>query len=227
MKRLALTLLCMSNLFGWSFFFSDEEVPPAPTRPVSFTVMIDPAGDAKDPGRVIDDTYERSLTMQFAEELKKRLEKDNKGLRVILTRFPGEALEPLQHVSFANRLTVDLYISISMAETSGLSPVWYVYQLIHDPATDFIEKKNSGLALLPYDQAYKVALNSSKQYSEKLHAACAKKKIACHPPISLPYKPLMGIMAPSIGLELGIQKKHQWKQLVPAVAEALQESIYS
>ena len=118
MKRLLALTLISSSLFGWSFFFTDDDSPPTKVRPVTFTVMIDPAGDAKDPGRVIDDTYERSLTMQFAEELKSVLEKNNRGLRVIFTRFPGEALESLQNVSFSNRLSVDLYVRLSFFEQS-------------------------------------------------------------------------------------------------------------
>ncbi len=227
MKRLLLLTLITSSLFGWSFFFTDDDSPPPAVRPVTFTVMIDPAGDAKDPGRVIDDTYERSITMQFAEELKKALEKNNKGLRVIFTRLPGEALESLQNVSFSNRLSVNLYISLSFFEESASKPSIFTYSLIYDPATDFIQKKGSELALLSYDQAYKVSLSKTKYYSQKFSASCDSRKLTCHKSLAIPYKPLVGIMAPGIGIEIGINRKIQWKQLVKPVADALQKSIYS
>ena len=35
--------------------------------------MIDPSGDAKHTGRVIQDTFERGITLQCAEALKKEL----------------------------------------------------------------------------------------------------------------------------------------------------------
>lgn len=38
-----------------------------------FTLMIDPAGDAKHAGRVIEDSFERGITLQCAEKLKKML----------------------------------------------------------------------------------------------------------------------------------------------------------
>ena len=38
-----------------------------------FTIMIDPAGDAKHTGRLIQDTLERGISLQCAEELKKNL----------------------------------------------------------------------------------------------------------------------------------------------------------
>ncbi len=226
MKRLLLLTLFTSTLFGWSFFFTDDD-STTPARPTTFTIMIDPAGDAKDPGRTIDDTYERSITMQFAEELKKELEANNKGLKVIFTRLPGEALESLQNVSFSNRLAINLYISLSFFEESASKPSIFTYNLIYDPATDFIQKKSSELALLSYDRTYKVSLSETKHYSQKFATACDQKKFTCHTPIALPYKPLIGIMAPAIGIEIGINRKNQWKNLVAPVATALQESIYS
>lgn len=226
MKRLLALTLISSSLFGWSFFFTDDDSPPTKARPVTFTVMIDPAGDAKDPGRVIDDTYERSLTMQLAEELKSILEKNNRGLKVIFTRRPGEALEALQNVSFSNRLSVNLYIRLSFFEQPSGKPSLYIYSLIYDPAIDFIQKSASDLALLSYDQAYKVSLSHTKEYAQKLSEACNPKKFTCYGHLAIPYKPLIGIMAPSIGIEIGITRKNQWKQLVAPLATALQKSIY-
>ncbi len=226
MKRLLLVILATYSLHGWSFFFSDDEHGTTTIKPVTVTILIDPAGDAKDPGRIIDDTYERSLTMQCAEELKMALEKNNKGLRVIFTRFPGEALEAFQNVSFANRLKVDLYISLSFFQDTQTKPQLYIYNLLYDPATDFIQKKQGTLELLPYDQAYKVSFDTSKYIAQKLAEVCDQRKLTCHRPIALPYKPLMGILAPAIGLEIGISRKQQWKNLVGPLATAIQKSMY-
>ncbi len=38
-----------------------------------FTIMIDPAGDAKHTGRLIGDTLERGISLQCAEQLKTAL----------------------------------------------------------------------------------------------------------------------------------------------------------
>ena len=43
----------------------------------NFTIMIDPAGDAKNTGRQIDDTLERAVTLQFAQKLKSEIENKN------------------------------------------------------------------------------------------------------------------------------------------------------
>ncbi|HSW75550.1 MAG TPA: hypothetical protein VLG50_00750, partial [Candidatus Saccharimonadales bacterium] len=55
-----------------------------------FTIIIDPLGDPKNTGREIDDVFERGITLQCAEELKKQLNNVLPHIRVILTRVPGE-----------------------------------------------------------------------------------------------------------------------------------------
>ncbi len=160
------------SLDAWPSFFTGADRYPLAPKKSTFTVMIDPAGDARNPGRVIDDTYERSLTMQFAEDLQKNL--TSSKLRVVLTRFPGETVEPLQNVSFANRLAVDLYLSVHFYEKKEGKPELFIYSLLYDPATDFVEKKSSDLALLPYDQAYKMSLSTTKKYSSLLYSTCSK-----------------------------------------------------
>ena len=67
--------------------------------------MLDPAGDAQNPGRTIDDNFERGITLQFAEKLKEMLQEKFPTIRVVLSRTPGESLQPLQNANFANRLS--------------------------------------------------------------------------------------------------------------------------
>ena len=38
---------------------------------LAVTLMINPAGDAQNAGRIVGDCYERGLTLQFAEKLQK------------------------------------------------------------------------------------------------------------------------------------------------------------
>ena len=71
------------------------------TKP--FSIMLDPAGDAQTTGRIIDDNYERGVTLQLCEDIKKQLEAEQpKNTRIVLTRFPGETIDPLQNANFAN-----------------------------------------------------------------------------------------------------------------------------
>lgn len=229
MKKILFILSCsiFFRLSSWPFFFSESPQTPRVQEKPPFTIMIDPAGDARNPGRIIDDTYERALTMQCAEELKQILEAEPNKCRVILTRFPGEAIEPLQNITFANRLGVDLYISLGFFQHTGETPRISWYMLIYDPATDIMSKKGTALELLPYDQAYKLSLTKTKQLSALAYTACSTtpKIASCATPHAIPYKPLVGIMAPALGLEIGIQHKPQAKQVIPLIAQALKALV--
>lgn len=232
MKRrqlLVLSIFFVSLLEAWPFFLSREEpVPPVPSQAKKI-IVIDPAGDAENPGREIDDTLERSLTMQLAQELKSYLENKHQNLRVIFTRFPGETVEPLQNVSFANRLGAEVYLSINFFEQSDETPSLFFYTLMLDPATDFLEKKSSELALLPFDQTYKLSLKKTKEFATILYNSCLDAgktyPLTCESPISLPFKPLLGITAPAVALEIGLRKHTQWKPLVPAITQALEKMV--
>src|SRR5579872_3367872 len=87
------------------------QIYPADHRKV--TIMLDPAGDARETGRIIEDSLERAVTIQFAQQLRDVLTSQLPNSTVIITRTPGEELQPLQQANFANRLPVDLYLNIN------------------------------------------------------------------------------------------------------------------
>src|SRR5580692_10457797 len=100
----------------------------AVSTPHKLTIMLCPDGDAQHTGRHIDGTFERSLTLQFTEELKKKLEKEHKDCSFISTRAAGDTIAPLQHAQFANRMNVDLYVSLHFFEETCTKPRIYLYQ---------------------------------------------------------------------------------------------------
>ena len=85
LTALVLSLLLPVAAHCWSFFGMNKINPLI--VPIRFTLMIDPAGDAKEPGRAIDDTFERGITLQLAEELKRTIEAENPGVRLSLQSF--------------------------------------------------------------------------------------------------------------------------------------------
>lgn len=232
MKERTMKKILISCIFflpihaSWFGFFSDQEQKSQPSKP-SFTVMIDPAGDAQTPGRTIDDTFERSLSLHCAEELKRLLESGSIPIKVILTRSAGETIEPMQRISFANRLNVNLYLTIHLFEKKQAPPQLFFYTMLYDPQTDIMVKKKDELELLPFDQAYRINIANSQNYCLQLYQFIEKKvtpkQLGCNAPIAFPYKPLIGITAPAIGIELGIAEKDQWQKIIPILAEAIQE----
>lgn len=77
-----------------------------------FTLMIDPTGDGAYAGREIQDSFERGITLQCAQELKKQLTDHFANIRVILTRAAGETIQPMHNALFSNRLQAQLYLRI-------------------------------------------------------------------------------------------------------------------
>ena len=217
--------------FGWSFWGRAPETPTPLIQTHRFTLMIDPAGDGRDTGREIDGSFERDISLQCALELKKTLEMKVSGIRVILTRFAGETVEPLANAAFANRINPNLYMTIHFYEAKDKNPAVHLYSVVYNPGTDFWGKKADELALLPFDQAYKLSIKKTdaliKLLYDHLKKDSRRHAITVKPPLGLPFKPLMGISAPAVGIETGLKKKNDWQQCVPPLAESIEAIITS
>jgi hypothetical protein len=189
-----------------------------------FSIMLDPAGDAKNTGRVIEDSFERGITLQFAEQLKKVLEELYPGIRIVLTRFPGETIERLQNANFANRLDVDLYVSIHFYHEKSSKPNLYLYHFLYNPITDFWSKPRA-LSFYPYDQAHLYSLNKTVLWGEQiktfLKADAFRNLFEVKGLYGVPLRPLIGIKAPALAIEAGIKNKGYWRTYVEPIAQSL------
>lgn len=210
---------------SFSLFTKQSHLEKQATRP--YTVMLDPAGDAKHTGRTIDDNFERGITLQFTESLKKYLENQPEK-RVILTRFPGETLEPLQNANFANRLDVDLYVSIHFYQEQSEKAQLYLYYYLSHP-TDEWHKIATDLTFYPYDKAHLWNISKNKAYGN-VAANILKKDIfrsyfSYQGLFGIPYKPLLGIHAPAFAIECGLKHKNNFLLLVEPFAQAIMAII--
>lgn len=187
------------------------------------TIMINPAGDAQQTGRTIDGYFERGITLQFCDALKDELKKKYpESIKVISTRVPGEAIQDLQNANFANRLNVDLYVSIHFYHETKTKPDLFIYRFSH--RDNFVIKKTD-LALCPYDKAYLINNDKADKYSnvmkQTLTNTLYNNKFTVHGPLAFPFVPLIGIVAPAIGIEIGLKNKDDWKQFVDPLVDAL------
>lgn len=190
------------------------------------TIMLDPA-DAKN--RLIEDTFERGLTLPCAQAIKKRLEREHNSVRIILTRFPGETLEPLQNAVFANTLGVDFYLTLLFfRHQDGPSPV-YLYHLLYHPVTDFWHQVTKEPALYPYTKAYLFNIHSSHHLGTLLYQELKKLNATYQYEmktfLGIPFLPLAGIIAPSVALEIGLKDKEDWQRFIEPIAQALHPLI--
>lgn len=190
--------------------------------------MLDPAGDAKHAGRVIEDSFERGITLQFTEKLKKQLESHYPHLRVILTRFPGESLEPLQNANFANRLEVDLYISFHCYYDDLPKPELFIYYFLSD-VTDSWHKPSTALAFIPYDKAHRNKLSVTQKAAQTLQKTLKQQTFAplfdCKGVFGIPFKPLIGISGPALGVEMSLKKKDQWMSAIKPLSQGIMNII--
>lgn len=190
--------------------------------------MLDPSGDAKHTGRIIGETFERGVTLQFTEELKTILEKRNKNIRVILTRFPGETLEPLQNASFANRLDTDYFVSIMFYQEKKERAELSMYHFMSQP-TDIWQKNLNPLNFYPYDKAHLIQISKSKSFGEEIEKIFKSKNFRTifnyNGFFGIPAKPLIGVKAPSIAIEVGLMQKDDWKKFLGPFVFALESVL--
>lgn len=203
------------------FIFIIFEAFGSPETTVS--LMLDPAGDAQHTGRKVDDSFERGVTLQCAEGLKKAIEEKYPWVRAVLTRFPGETVQPLQNAIFANRLAVDIYLSIHCYQETSAMPMVYMYYLSF--GEDYIIKP-SPCAFYHYDQAHMLHQSKTKQWAramaDVLENSTYRRMVQCKGPFGLPCAPLIGITAPAIALDCGIKNKNDWQSLIEPLMASLE-----
>lgn len=188
-------------------------------------IMIDPAGHAKNPGRRLHKSYERAETYKCAEALKNELEK-NYNVRVVLTRDVGQEIVPLQNASFANRLNVDFFLRINFFVQEAAKPKLYFYHLVFDPIIDTVQRPFDPLAFVPVNQAHFKNIRHTtalaNQFASLLADSQYQTLFDVSKPYGLPLKPLVGIVAPALLVEMSLPSHdNQWADLVQPLAKSI------
>lgn len=188
-----------------------------------FTIMLNPAGDAQTTGRVLNDSFERGITLQFAKELKNKLEL-NRNIKVVITRAPGEILEPLQNANFSNRLNTSLYLSVHFYKENEPISQLFLYNYISDPA--YIQS-SLRLYFYNFDDAYLVNISKTLKYGNKIKNTFQdinyKNAFNFKGFLSIPFKPLIGVMSPALAIEIGLKDSKDWVSFVDPIAKAIEE----
>ena len=185
----------------------------------SFTIMLDPSGDAQHTGRTINNTFERGISLQCAEQLKQKIIDAFPTTRVVLTRVPGETLQPLQNASFANRLNVDLYLSLYFYKEQETSQRVTLYYYLAN-TTDFWHQPNR-LFFYPAQQAYLPNLHITKKLGSKFFSILKNPNsvpfFQATGLFGIPFKPLNGITAPALAIEIGLQNNTDWNYIIDPI----------
>jgi len=198
------------------------------TNKKHITIMLDPAGDAQSPGRIIGTCFERGITLQWCQQMKRRIEQHHDDVSVALTRCPGERIEPLQSAAFTNRLGADLCISVHVYPVTYARPHSFVYYFLYHPETDFWHTSHSHLSLVRCEQAHIPYIHRSYELAHTLayHLDAhlnPHMDVACV--TGLPFKPLLGMHTPAIGLEIGVYQEDDWFRYLDAWTSSIEKLI--
>lgn len=187
----------------------------------SYTIMLDPAGDARHTGRIIGTSFERTLTFQIAQALQQALQATC-PCSVIITRSSGETVYPLQSANFANRLPIDLYISLHCYYAPREKHTIALYLLAYSS----MSPSSPQLAMVPFTNAHWQSCTTTQKYASHMHTML--ESIYAHqfhipPVVALPFVPLTGIIAPAIGIEINCISSDD----IPLYVEPLAKTIVS
>lgn len=185
-------------------------------------VIIDPAGDVKRPGRQIGDSFERGLTLQCAEKIKEMVELKAPHINVIITRMPGDSVYDLQNASLSNRLNADLFINLNFYYCQETKPTLFLYQFSY--GNDFVQLPQE-LICNTYDQAYRINKIKTDEIVTQFKQILSGQK---YQPLfmvpglyQIPLKPLIGVIAPSISIEVGLKNKDMWLSYCKPIAQSI------
>lgn len=172
----------------------------------SLIIVLDPAGDAKKTGRQLENRYERAATFEYAQRLKLELE-DIGSIKALLSRSPGDTLQPFQIANTVNKLPIDLFIRLHCYKHDGIKPNINILYSMVDPIIDGTWQQPHQYTFIPLRQAHCQSLNKTKALGHTLftylHSPEYQTFFDVTQPLGLPLKVLQGFMPPALIIEIG------------------------
>jgi len=186
------------------------------------TIMLIPAGDGTSAGRLVDNQFERGITLALCQAIQRNLH--NHNIHAIITRAPGEQTQLLYSAGYANRMQADMCISVH-AYQAAMTPESNIYYLAYHPEIDFWHHPNEPLNFTPHDRAHTPHIHHAV-YIGQLMTNIIFQRLGEYMHVGsvtgLPCKPLLGIQTPAIAIELGLVQAHDWH----AYADTISQSVY-
>ncbi len=195
---------------------------PIPTQKKVSTIIINPSGDKQRTGRIITREFERKFTRLMAQRIQEILHRTG-AFKVFITHEIGQIEDHEQSASLANRLSADLYIYLNCFEGKELLPEIGFYFSVYNPTTDFWQKKNTHLTLLPIDKAHIKNIVQSFTLCfllESYFKESMQQYIFVNQTYGLPLTQLVGIHTPSCIIECGLQTTEQAEQFAHTIAHS-------
>lgn len=183
------------------------------------TLIFDPAGDTKDPGRRIGDTYERTATLYLARHIKDHIEELNKKTIVLFSRLPGEHKDPIEKMRFVQQCNPDIFIHFAVYQSTHIKPQIHFYYNAQNG-----QPVNSHTLLTPIAQAHTAYIPRSKELLDSIYTSLqigTERICDLHRPIGIPCRLLNGISAPACIIEIGIKNTDDLEHCIAPLAESI------
>ena len=193
----------------------------------AFVLMFYLPTDTKG-GRIIDGEFEKDILSVWARVLQDQLTQTVPSLEVIILGQTEKEYDQTKLISQANRLNPDLIISLNLFQTQT-RPQLFMYHVLLSKEP-FSSQNSPRLLFLPYEQAYMKHAYKSTLVGGNIYASLkmqTKEAYELKSFLGIPYKPLMGLLPPALGIELGSTNAKSWELTVPSLTEALRQAIYS
>lgn len=185
------------------------------------TILFDVVGDAYSSGRIIQESFERGITLAYAEAVQKRCAQFNSDLSISIVNPAGSQYTQLEKAHKINCMHADLVISIHCYQEQ-ISPSLYIYHYGYEPLPTL---NTNSLIWCPYNKAYTINFSKTQIYALELTHTLKSYEtdvsFYVHGPFIIPLTPLVGIVTPALLLELGLITEKNWHNFVGIFADAL------
>lgn len=214
-KIILLILFCLNIARCQSFsFFSNSSDNPAKI----FKIRLNPARA----DRTICECTEECLAFEICQALQTKLVAAHDQIQVTLTREPGEESGRIQIASNSNQAKTNLFLSLHVYHECGPKPTinifYYTQQRFCSQLTNF-----TNLSFINYSNAYLLNCDQTINWGHKIYNYLAqnqKSQFIIAPLLGMPFKPLAGIQAPALGIEIGL-KNSAWQLAIAPITEAI------
>lgn len=191
-------------------------------------IIISAQGDAQHEGRRIGSGCERNESHLFAQKLGKKLRKIN-NIYVLLSHEPTDIVDEFRLISLANNASPCLYIKIYIAYEPVTKPNIALFYLSYNPLKELGYRPPQLPYFIPISRSHLPALSHTLTLVEcvkkNLNKPKNQKTFSVTGPWGIPLKPLRGILAPALSIELTINSPNQWKPLVSPIYKSLLGSL--
>lgn len=198
------------------------------------TLIFDPAGDAKHPGRLIGSdrkvhdcevngrkvqTFERTATLYLARKIKDHIATLDKKTIVLFSRLPGEHKDPIEKMRFVQQCDPDLFVHVSLYHSPHIKPQIHFYYHAQNNLPAGPQK-----LLTPIAHAHTAYTSRSQELVHKIYTSLqtgTERICDLHAPISIPCCALSGIPAPACIIEIGVKDTDDLYNCIAPLAESI------